>query len=97
MAAESFETILQSIQKKQFSPFYIFYGEEEFFIDRLSAAMEESVLAESEKAFNQNILYGKDVTSSQLIETCQKVANDGRTSIGVNSRSPVVSIQKRGR
>jgi DNA polymerase-3 subunit delta len=73
MAAETFETILQSIQKKQFSPFYIFYGEEEFFIDRLSAAMEESVLAESEKAFNQNILYGKDITSSQLIETCRRL------------------------
>lgn len=70
--AETYESILLGIQTRKFSPLYFFYGEEEFFIDKLTHALEQNVLSESEKAFNQTILYGKDVSVQQIVETCRR-------------------------
>ena len=68
-----FEPLMTSIKNKQFAPVYFFCGEEDFFIDRLVDAIEENVLSESEKAFNQTILYGKDATAQIVIETCRRL------------------------
>lgn len=73
MAAEAFESILLGIQARKFSPLYFFYGEEEFFIDKLTHQLENTVLSEAEKSFNQSVLYGKDITVQQLIETCRRL------------------------
>lgn len=72
MAAEAFESVLLGIQTRKFSPLYFFYGEEEFFIDELTQKLENTVLTEAEKAFNQTVLYGKDVTVQQIVETCRR-------------------------
>ena len=37
-------------------------GDEPYYIDKLSKFMEEHILEESEKAFNQHIYYGKDIS-----------------------------------
>ncbi len=71
--AETFESILLGIQTRKFSPLYFFYGEEEFFIDKLTNAIEEKALTEAEKSFNQSILYGKDISVQQLVETCRRL------------------------
>jgi len=68
-----FEQILSSIKGKAFAPVYFFCGEEEFFIDQLVDAIEANVLNESEKAFNQTIIYGKDATAQNVIETCRRL------------------------
>jgi DNA polymerase-3 subunit delta len=69
----SIETILASIKSKSFSPIYFFCGEEEFYIDQLVDALENNVLTESEKSFNQSIIYGKDATAQIVIETCRRL------------------------
>lgn len=70
--AETFESILLGIQTRKFASLYFFYGEEEFFIDQLTHKLEQTVLAEAEKAFNQTVLYGKDVSVQQIVETCRR-------------------------
>lgn len=42
-------------------------GEEAFYIDKLTEAFEKHVLNESEKSFNQTIVYGREITGSQLV------------------------------
>lgn len=69
----SYEEILKSIKQKKFAPIYFFHGEEDYFIDKLAEALEQNVLTESEKAFNQNIVYGKDLTPQSLIEICNRL------------------------
>jgi DNA polymerase III subunit delta len=69
----SYEEILKSIKQKKFSPVYYFYGEEDYFIDNLAEALEQNVLTEAEKSFNQNIVYGKDLTPQSLIEICNRL------------------------
>lgn len=71
--AHDFEPLLTSIRNKQFAPIYFFCGEEDYFIDQLTEAIEANVLNETEKSFNQTILYGKDATAQIVIETCRRL------------------------
>jgi DNA polymerase-3 subunit delta len=62
-----FKDIQKSIKEKNFAPFYILHGEEGYFIDLLVDAFEQNVLEESEKDFNQDIVYGKDAEAVGLL------------------------------
>ncbi|PHX92257.1 MAG: DNA polymerase III subunit delta [Flavobacteriales bacterium] len=62
----------QKIQAKQFSPIYFFHGEEVFFIDSLVEQLENSVLDESERSFNQSIKYGKELKIHELIAMARR-------------------------
>lgn len=55
------EQIISDIHKKKYAPIYFLMGEEPYFIDMISDTIEEEVLDETEKAFNQIVLYGRDV------------------------------------
>lgn len=72
MATIDYQQILKSIKEKDIKPFYFLSGGEPYFIDLISNYIEDSVLDESEKAFNQTIVYGKDVQWDQLIESLKR-------------------------
>jgi len=57
----TYEEIINNIKKRVFHPIYFLMGEEPFFIDKISDLIEETVLNDIEKEFNQTILYGRDV------------------------------------
>jgi DNA polymerase III subunit delta len=52
--------IMDDLRRKKFAPIYMLQGEETFYIDLISNYIEANALSESEKGFNQIILYGKD-------------------------------------
>jgi DNA polymerase-3 subunit delta len=56
----SFENILLDLKNRIYSPVYFLFGEEAYFIDVISDYIEENVLSETEKEFNQMVIYGKD-------------------------------------
>lgn len=64
----SSDEILRDIKAKRFSPVYVLHGEEPFFIDQVADAVETHALAESERGFNQTILYGKDMDHVTLLD-----------------------------
>jgi len=64
----TFEEILRDIHAKRFLPVYFLHGEEPFFIDRIAGAIEADALPETEKGFNQTILYGKEVDHLALLD-----------------------------
>lgn len=68
----TFEEIRKDIRAKNFKPIYFLSGDEPFFIDRLTALIENSVLSEEEKAFNQTVLYGNDVSMSTVTDTARR-------------------------
>ncbi|MCB0692354.1 MAG: DNA polymerase III subunit delta, partial [Saprospiraceae bacterium] len=49
-------------------PIYLFHGEESYYIDLYSKIIEDHVLSDGEKAFNQTIMYGKDSKVSQIVD-----------------------------
>lgn len=79
----SYEEILSEIHKKNFAPIYFLTGEEPYFIDMISDSIENEALDESEKAFNQIVLYGRDVE----VET---IANHARSFPMMGERMVVI-------
>lgn len=60
--------ILKSLKSGQYAPIYFLHGEEAYFIDRVSDYIEHHVLEESEKAFNQIVMYGKETDFKQVLD-----------------------------
>ena len=56
----TYEQIVRDLKARKYAPVYFLMGEEDYYIDRISEIIEESVLAEEEKDFNLSILYGLD-------------------------------------
>jgi len=59
--------ILDKLKAKTFDPVYLLQGEETYYIDLISNYIEEHALSESEKGFNQVIVYGKDSPMATIL------------------------------
>ncbi len=68
----TFESILQDLKNKKYSPVYFLMGDESYFIDQITDYIANNVLEESEKAFNQTVLYGKDVDAAAVINAAKR-------------------------
>lgn len=64
--------IVNDIKSKNFKPIYFLCGEETYYIDRISDLIEDSVLTEDEKAFNQVVLYGRDTSVEEVVSTAKR-------------------------
>ena len=64
--------ILDEIKAGKVQPVYFLCGEEAYYIDLISNYLEEHLLDESEKAFNQTIVYGKEADVSHIIEAARR-------------------------
>lgn len=62
-----YEKIVQDIRARKFAPIYLLMGEEGYFIDHLTDMLADNILDESERAFNQLVIYGKDVEDEGVI------------------------------
>lgn len=68
----TFEEIAKGIRAKNYKPVYFLNGEEPFFIDRITDLIENHTLTEEEKAFNQTVFYGNDVTMTTVTDTARR-------------------------
>ncbi|WP_372472963.1 DNA polymerase III subunit delta [Capnocytophaga sp. ARDL2] len=64
---EEIQKIIKQIENKSFAPIYILMGEEPYYIDKITNSLLEHVLTEDEKAFNLDIVYGKDADMNQVV------------------------------
>ncbi|MGB4134700.1 MAG: DNA polymerase III subunit delta [Tenuifilaceae bacterium] len=69
---ESYSEIIGELNKKIYKPIYYLAGDEYYYIDLITDYIAENVLSESEKAFNQVVLYGRDVTIPALIDVARR-------------------------
>lgn len=67
-----YEDILKELRAKQYKPIYYLMGDEPYYIDQISDFIAEEVLNETEKEFNQTILYGTDVDIDYVINTAKR-------------------------
>jgi DNA polymerase-3 subunit delta len=70
--AVTYEEILSDLKKRIFKPVYFLAGEEPYYIDLITEYIQEKVLPESEKAFNQIIVYGDDTSIASIIDTARR-------------------------
>ncbi len=59
--------ILTALKAGKYAPVYVLQGEETYYIDLIADYIETSVLSESEKGFNQVVVYGKDAPVSLIL------------------------------
>ena len=64
--------IVNDIKSGNSKPIYFLMGEESYFIDKLADYIEENLLSEDEKGFNQTVLYGRDVTIEDIVSTAKR-------------------------
>lgn len=67
-----YKEIAQELKKEIYRPVYFFHGPEPYFIDRLTQYIQDNALGETEKSFNQTILYGKDTDSETVINSARR-------------------------
>lgn len=73
MAKETtYEEIVRNIKNKVYSPIYFLMGEEDYYIDRIADYIMDSVLNETEKEFNQTVLYGADTDIATIINGAKR-------------------------
>ena len=65
-------SIVSDIKKGQVRPIYFLMGEEPYFIDKISEFIEDNVLQEEEKGFNQMVLYGRDVSIEDIVSNAKR-------------------------
>ncbi len=70
--AVTYEGIISDLKNRIFKPVYFLAGEESYYIDLITEYIQEKVLPESEKAFNQIILYGDDTNIASIIDTARR-------------------------
>ncbi len=67
----TYEQIISELKNKVYHSVYFLTGEESYYIDKVSDFIDDNVLNETEKEFNQTILYGEE-TDVQTIISCAK-------------------------
>lgn len=65
------QSILNEIKSGKIHPIYFLMGDEPFFIDQISSFIENNVLDETQRGFDQTVLYGKDISMEEII-SCAK-------------------------
>lgn len=70
--AVTYEEIISDLKNRIFKPVYFLAGEEPYYIDLITDYIEDKVLPEAEKAFNQIIVYGDDTNIAAIIDTARR-------------------------
>ncbi|MDD2986825.1 DNA polymerase III subunit delta [Flavobacterium sp.] len=64
--------ITNDIKNGLIKPIYFLMGEEPYYIDKLTEFIENNILSEEEKGFNQMIMYGRDVTIEDIVGAAKR-------------------------
>ncbi len=64
--------LVADIRNGNIKPVYFLFGEETYYIDKISQFIEKNVLSEEEKGFNQMVLYGKEVSIEDIVSNAKR-------------------------
>uniref|UniRef100_UPI0040493AB3 DNA polymerase III subunit delta n=1 Tax=Gelidibacter sp. TaxID=2018083 RepID=UPI0040493AB3 len=69
---DDIKQLTADIKSRKLKPIYFLMGEEPYYIDKLSEFIEDNVLTEEERGFNQMVLYGRDVTVEDIVSNAKR-------------------------
>jgi DNA polymerase III subunit delta len=64
-----FSAIQQDVKSRRLKPVYLLHGEEPFFIDQAVSYLEQELIPEAHRAFDQSVFYGRDTKVEQVKDT----------------------------
>jgi len=65
------EDVLKSLEKGVLAPFYLFFGPDEFMMERVILRVREGYIPESARDFNLEICYGGETAPSEIVNKAQ--------------------------
>lgn len=68
----SAKKIMDRLKAGKYDPVYLLQGEEVYYIDLISNYIESNALSDSEKGFNQVVLYGKDSNVVSILNNAKR-------------------------
>ena len=68
----SVNAIVSDIKKGNIKPIYFLMGEEPYYIDKISEFIENNILTEAERGFNQMTIYGRDASIDDIISNAKR-------------------------
>lgn len=68
----TYNEIIKELESKIYRPVYFLSGDEPYFIDKITEYIQKNVLPEAERSFNQTVLYGKETTIEDVINTARR-------------------------
>ncbi len=66
--AVTYDSIMTDLKSGIYSPAYLLMGDEAYYIDKISDYIAEHALKPEERDFNQQIVFGADVTAAQVAD-----------------------------
>ena len=64
--------IVSDIKSGRVKPIYLLTGEEPYYIDKISDFIEDNILEEQEKEFNQTVMYGRDIEIEDIVGAAKR-------------------------
>ena len=64
--------IINDLKAGIIKPIYFLMGEEPYYIDKLTEYIENNILSEDEKGFNQTVIYGRDTTIEDIVSNAKR-------------------------
>lgn len=68
----AFEDVMSDLKEKKYKPVYFLAGEEPYYIDIITEYIENKILPEAERAFNQGVIYGDDTSVPAIIDAAKR-------------------------
>ena len=68
----TFDSVMADLKTGRYKPVYYLMGTEDYYIDAISSYIEQHVLTDVEKEFNQTVIYGADTDIANVINTAQR-------------------------
>lgn len=65
---QTYEQVMLQLKQQQYKPVYFLYGDEPYYIDKVTEYIDEHVLDEAAKSFDQVVLYGRDLAETGIGE-----------------------------
>ncbi|HLN54878.1 MAG TPA: DNA polymerase III subunit delta [Bacteroidales bacterium] len=66
------EDVMSDLKNRKYKPVYFLAGEEPYYIDEITGYIENNILPEAERSFNQMIVYGEDTSVPAIIDLARR-------------------------
>ena len=67
-----YKKLINDLKAKKYAPVYYLFGEEHYYIDEITHYIENNILSDGEKGFNQMVLYGKDTDVNTIVSNAKR-------------------------
>ena len=70
--ANNYQQIISKLSSKSLKPVYLLHGTEPYYIDQFAQKILDIAIPDFEKGFNEYVLYGKDISTGDIINYARK-------------------------